>query len=121
MPELWELDEHRAAHHRHMLEQRLREFVDGAGGPTTHFAVVQAANHGHGIVEYVRRVGADLIVLGAKGRSNLGYVLLGSTVERLLREIPCSALVVRPPPGGESMKETKTDNTTGGNDRVVKG
>ena len=35
--------------------------------------------------------------LGTKGRSNLGYVLLGSTVERLLREIPCSALVVRPP------------------------
>jgi nucleotide-binding universal stress UspA family protein len=66
---------------------------------TARFAVVEAANHGHGIAEYARRVGADLVVLGTKGRSNLGYVLLGSTVERLLKEIPCSALVVRPPVG----------------------
>ena len=30
------------------------------------------------------------------GEAGLKYVLLGSTVERLLKEIPCSALVVRP-------------------------
>ena len=41
------------------------------------------------------------------GRSNLGYVLLGSTVERLLREIPCSALVVRPAAGARPETESK--------------
>ncbi len=38
---------------------------------------------------------ADLVILGAKGRTNLKRVLLGSTVERLLQELPWSALVVR--------------------------
>ena len=42
---------------------------------------------------------ADLVVLGNKGSTNLRYVLLGSTVERLLREVPCSVLVARPPAG----------------------
>jgi universal stress protein E len=64
--------------------------------------VTKAASHGHGIAEYARRMHANLLVLGTKGRSNLRYVLLGSTVERLLREIPCSALVVRPPTDEET-------------------
>jgi nucleotide-binding universal stress UspA family protein len=78
------------------------------------FAVVEEAYHGHGIAEYIRRVGDDLVVLGTKGRSNLGYVLLGSTVERLLREIPCSALVVRPRTGNGSKPERKEDDGSAG-------
>lgn len=97
VPDAWEVDEAKAAQYRHALELRLRKFVDDTGKWPAHFAVTEAANHGHGVAEYARRVHADLLVLGTKGRSNLGYVLLGSTVERLLREIPCSALVVRPP------------------------
>ena len=107
VPDAWEVDEAQAAQYRHALEQRLREFVGDTAGRSARFVVVEAANHGHGIAEYARRVGADLLVLGTKGRSNLGYVLLGSTVERLLREIPCSALVVRPPTG------QKIDSATG--------
>jgi hypothetical protein len=61
------------------------------------YAVAQATTHGAGIAEYARRLGVDLVVLGTKGRTNLKYVLLSSTVERLLKEIACSVLVVRPP------------------------
>lgn len=50
----------------------------GAASPTTH-----------------RPAGADLIVIGARGRSNLAYLLLGSTAERVLTRLPCSVLVVR--------------------------
>jgi universal stress protein E len=99
VPDAWEVDEAKAAQYRRALELRLREFVGELGKRSVHFAVAEAANHGHGIGEYARRVHADLLVLGTKGRNNLAYVLLGSTVERLLREIPCSALVVRPPAG----------------------
>jgi universal stress protein E len=109
VPDAWEVDEENATQYRHALEQRLREFVGETAGRTARFAVIEAANHGHGIAEYARRVGADLVVLGTKGRSNLGYVLLGSTVERLLREIPCSALVVRPP--AAAAENTPTGNT----------
>jgi nucleotide-binding universal stress UspA family protein len=52
-------------------------------------------------------VQADLVVLGHKGRTNLRYVLLGSTVERLLREVPCSVLVARPPAGDAPHAELK--------------
>lgn len=48
----------------------------------------------HHIVEYTREIGADLIVLGTRGRTNLRYVMAGSTAERLLRELPCSVLAV---------------------------
>ncbi len=96
VPDAWEVDEAKAAQYRHALELRLREFVGETGRRPIHFAVTEAANHGHGIAEHARRVHADLLVLGSKGRSSLAYVLLGSTVERLLREIPCSALVLRP-------------------------
>jgi nucleotide-binding universal stress UspA family protein len=102
VPDAWEVDEAKAAQYRRALELRLREFVGDTGTRPVHFAVTEAASHGHGIAEYARRMHADLLVLGTNGRSNLGYVLLGSTVERLLREIPCSALVVRPPSAQET-------------------
>lgn len=38
---------------------------------------------------------ADLIVLGATGRTGLARLLLGSTTRRLLEELPCSLLVVK--------------------------
>ena len=85
--------------YRALLEHRLREFVGHTTGREIHFTVFDASSHGHGIAEYARGVQADLVVLGNKGRTNLGYILLGSTVERLLREVPCSVLVARPPAG----------------------
>ncbi|MBI5686644.1 MAG: universal stress protein [Verrucomicrobia bacterium] len=97
VPDAWEVDPQLATQYRQALEQKLRDFVGNTGERQVHFAVTEAGNHGHGIAEYARRVDADLVVLGSKGRSNLTYVLLGSTVERLVREIPCSALVVKPP------------------------
>jgi nucleotide-binding universal stress UspA family protein len=83
--------------HRLVLENNLRQFVSAAPGISSIYAVTEAKTHGHGIAEYCRRIDADLVILGTKGKTNLKYVLLGSTVERLLKEIPCSALVVRPP------------------------
>jgi universal stress protein E len=93
--------------YRTLLEHRLREFVGNTAGRKTLFTVFDASSHGHGIAEYVRRVQADLVVLGNKGSTNLRYVLLGSTVERLLRELPCSVLVVRPPAGDPADAESK--------------
>ena len=82
--------------HRLVLDNNLRQFVSAAPGISSVYAVCEAKTHGHGIAEYCRRIDADIVILGTKGKTNLKYVLLGSTVERLLKEIPCSALVVRP-------------------------
>ena len=62
--------------------------------PKLHLAT--AASHGWGIIEAVRALKADLVVLGTRGRSNLRDILLGSTAERVLRESPCSILAIKP-------------------------
>jgi universal stress protein E len=83
--------------HRAILEGNLRQYAAARQDLNPIVSVLPGKTHGHGIAEYCRNVNADLVILGAKGRTNLKYVLLGSTVERLLKEIPCSVLVVRPP------------------------
>lgn len=49
-----------------------------------------------GIADYAATVGADLTVLGTRGRTNLRDILLGSTAERVLLESRCSVLAVKP-------------------------
>jgi nucleotide-binding universal stress UspA family protein len=49
----------------------------------------------HEIVEIARKVSADLIVMGTRGRSGLGRWLLGSVAERVLQTASCPVLTVR--------------------------
>lgn len=50
----------------------------------------------HEIVAVARRQAADLIVVGSKGQSMLGGLLLGSVAYRLLHLAACPVLVVPP-------------------------
>lgn len=59
---------------------------------TPHLTEAPAAT---AIVELAKRIGADLIVMGTRGRTGLKHVLLGSVAERTLREAPCSVLTVK--------------------------
>ena len=80
------------------LRQQLHEFVGTAAQGIESAEVLQEApNFGNGIVTHAQESLADLIVVGGKGRTNLRYVLLGSTAERLLTRLPCSLLVVKLP------------------------
>ena len=83
--------------YRAILEGNLRQFAEGPTEAHQVVSVYPGKTHGHGIAEYCRNVDVDLVILGAKGQTNLKYVLVGSTVERLMKEVPCSVLVVRPP------------------------
>lgn len=83
--------------YRSLIENRLREFVGDVSGLKAKFKVIECEGVSHGLSEYARQTSADLIVLGNKGQSTFTAMLLGSTVERLLRDLPCSILVVRPP------------------------
>lgn len=44
-----------------------------------------------------RRIRAGLVVMGAVSRSGLRRVFIGNTAERVLDELPCDILVVKPP------------------------
>lgn len=89
-------------------EERLRTLVGDTRGLKVQFVVRQSSNVSQGLVQYAQSVSAGLLVLGNKGVSNLKYVLLGATVERLLREVPCSVLVVRPTETGDAPKGEST-------------
>ncbi|OYW71043.1 MAG: hypothetical protein B7Z37_28855 [Verrucomicrobia bacterium 12-59-8] len=80
------------------LRKELHEFVgDAAKGIESTEVLHEASSHGNGIVAHAQETLADLIITGGKGRTNLRYVLLGSTAERLLTRLPCSLLVVKLP------------------------
>jgi universal stress protein E len=79
------------------LLEKLRAFAPDATTPCA-CEVLVSSSPGDALAEFAREVKADLLILGTKGRTNLSYVLLGSTAERLMRQLPCSALVVKPPP-----------------------
>jgi len=49
------------------------------------------------IVNYARRHGTGLIVLGTHGRTGVSRALLGSVAEAVMRRAPCRVLTV--PPG----------------------
>ena len=42
-----------------------------------------------------REIGADLIVMGTRGRTGLEHALLGSVTERTVRSAPCPVLSVK--------------------------
>ncbi|MGI6099925.1 MAG: universal stress protein [Lentisphaerae bacterium] len=47
------------------------------------------------ISRYAGEQDTDMIVMGSRGRSGLGHLLIGSVAERVLRKAPCPVLTVK--------------------------
>lgn len=54
-------------------------------------------NAWHGVCEYAKEHGIDLIIIGTHGRTGLQHVLIGSTAERIVQHAPCPVLTVKNP------------------------
>jgi nucleotide-binding universal stress UspA family protein len=48
------------------------------------------------VVNAARNTGADLVVMGTRGRGGLSRLLLGSVAEHVARNAPCPVLIARP-------------------------
>lgn len=53
-------------------------------------------NPGHKIVRVAQEKGFTLIVIGARGKSKIANLLLGSVCEVVAHNAPCPVLIVRP-------------------------
>lgn len=51
------------------------------------------------IARFAADAGIDVIVIGTRGRTGVDRLVLGSVAERVMREAPCSVLVVKLPKG----------------------
>lgn len=57
--------------------------------------LVHAADMAKGVVDYAAKENTDLIVLGTTGRTALGYLLLGTTAEKVIRDAGRAVLAVK--------------------------
>ena len=82
------------------LEATMRDFLspfeEELQGLDVASTLYDCNSYGLGIVENAKKTEGDLIVIGTRGRTNLRYVLLGSTAERVLKQAPCSVLAIKP-------------------------
>ena len=60
-------------------------------------SMVEIGEPGRKIREIAQRLGADLIIMGTRGRSRLEDMVFGSVVEHVMRHTGCPVLAVPPP------------------------
>jgi nucleotide-binding universal stress UspA family protein len=77
----------------------METLVESAQSSLEGLAFTTEVTSGRAFVEIVRRARewkADLTVLGSKGTTSLEQIIMGGTAEGVVKEAPCSVLVVRP-------------------------
>jgi nucleotide-binding universal stress UspA family protein len=81
--------------------ERLRGFLqplmEGSNGLDWSASVKERPNVREVIRDEVQHRGADLVVLGTRGKTDLRSLIMGSTAERIVSHAPCSVLAVKPP------------------------
>lgn len=82
-----------------LIEQTARETVERLleqSHPNTYRVHFRKGVAGEAIPQVAAEIDADLIVMGTLGRSGISGLLIGNTAERVLREVNCSVLAVKP-------------------------
>ena len=82
-------------------ERELRAMVERCAKDSDLKVSVEPGGVALQIVEYAKRLGADMIAIGTHGRTGLKHLLLGSVAERVLRTSP----VLRNSTGSCGMRE----------------
>lgn len=78
---------------RSQVWDRMRPLIGAA--PVTVHGIDLEGYPPDALVAHAVGVGADLLVVGSRGRGDLASLLLGSTSHRVVNHAPCDVLVVR--------------------------
>ena len=84
---------------RARIEQHLRALRESAekmGGVRAKTLVHESPSPADGIVQAIRRIGPDVVVMSSHGRSGVSRAVLGSVAEVVIRHAPTPVLVVPP-------------------------
>jgi len=86
--------------YQQILETRMKRIAEMLDKEFPNVSVTSkllpAAAHASGVVDELNESKADLVVIGSRGQTGIKRFLLGSTAERIVRDAPCSVLVVKP-------------------------
>jgi nucleotide-binding universal stress UspA family protein len=74
--------------------EKIEKMFEGANAVVRH--ELREGHIAETIVQVAKERASELVVMGAKGRSNVSRILLGSTSDYVATHAPCSVLVVRP-------------------------
>jgi nucleotide-binding universal stress UspA family protein len=75
----------------------LAALASGSAGLRVKTLVHESTDPAHGIVQAIRRIGPDLVVLTSHGRSGVSRAILGSVAEQVVRHAPTPVVVIPPP------------------------
>lgn len=64
------------------------------------------------IVRFAAEENMNLVVMGTHGRTGVDRLLMGSTAEKVLREAPCSVLVIKLPRGVPAPRRKRLEALT---------
>lgn len=79
------------------LEAFLHPYLEGVGDLEVETRVIENSRISDAIIDHANDSGANLVVLGTRGRTGLKRLLfMGTTAERIVAEAPCSVLSVKP-------------------------
>ncbi len=84
-------DEKIAAAHKREFRMLAKKF----GVPDEQSHLVQGSPRDE-LFEVVEKLGASMVIMGAVARGPLQRIFIGSTAERVLGDVPCDVLVVKP-------------------------
>jgi nucleotide-binding universal stress UspA family protein len=74
--------------------ERAREIAQEGGAPSIE-TFVSMGNVQEKILEYAKKTGADLIVMGSRGLSDFKGLMLGSVSHKIANSAPCTVVTVR--------------------------
>ena len=78
-----------------MVASRYKEQIEpAAGGREISLSLTEHIDYTKGILEHVHRSKVDLIVVGLTKRTKLGYAIIGTTAEKVIRDSDGAVLVV---------------------------
>ncbi|MEX0876211.1 MAG: universal stress protein, partial [Phycisphaerales bacterium] len=85
-----------AAEFPKVMKQRFKDQIEPlAEGHPISFSLVEHIDYSKGVIAHVENTKVDLVVTGTTSRSKLGYAIMGTTAEKVIRDVGCAVLAVK--------------------------